>query len=82
MNKYTTFLAALAIMGSSAAYADGISVKASRGYSSDFEVKCSGVTLGSTKVLGSKAVTVNAKDANLSYLKEAPELPQYTTMVI
>ncbi len=82
MNKYTTFLAALAIMGSSATYADGISMKASRGFSSDFEVKCSGVSLGSTEVLGSKAVTVRAKDASLSYLKEAPELPQYTAMVM
>ena len=83
LNKYSTFLAALAILGSSAAYADGISlINASRGFNSNLEVKCSGIELESTKVLGSKAVTVTAKDANPSYLKNAPELPQYTAMLM
>lgn len=82
MNKYTTFLAALAIMGSTAAYADGISMSNSRGSTSDLEVKCSGVKIGTANVLGSKAVTITAKDSSLSYLKEAPELPQYTAMVM
>jgi hypothetical protein len=82
LNKYTTFLAALAVLGSSAAYADGISLKESRGFSSNLEVKCNGVNLGTANVLGNKAITITAKDANPSYLKDAPELPQYTAMVM
>ncbi len=82
MNKYTTMLAALAVMGTTTLYADGIALKESRGFSSSFEVKCSGVKLGSADVLGSKAVTISAKDAVASYLKDAPELPQYTAMVM
>ena len=82
MNKYSTLLAALAILGSSAAYADGISMSSSRGFDSSLEVKCSGVKLGVANILGEKAVTVTAKDANASYLKDAPELPQYTAMVM
>ena len=82
MNKYSTLLAALAIMGSSAVYADGISMTETRGFSSNLEVKCTGVKLGSANVLGSKAITVQAKDASLSYLKDAPELPQYTAMLM
>ena len=82
MNKYSTLLAALAILGSSAVYADGISLKESRGFSSNLEVKCSGIKLGKANVLGAKAVTISAKDANPSYLKDAPELPQYTAMVM
>ena len=82
MNKYSTLLAALAILGTSAVYADGISLSSSRGFSSNLEVKCSGVKLGKANVLGSKAITIKAKDANPSYLKDAPELPQYTAMVM
>lgn len=82
MNKYSTLLAALAILGSTAVYADGISVAGSRGFTSNLEVKCSGVKLDSTKVLGSKAISITAKDAKASYLKDAPELPQYTAMVM
>lgn len=82
MNKYTTLLAALAVLGTSSVFADGIALKTSRGYTSNLEVKCSGVKLGSANVLGSKAVTITAKDAISSYLKGAPELPQYTAMVM
>lgn len=82
MNKYSTFLAALALLGTSAAYADGIALKNTRGFASNLEVTCSGVKLGAKTVLGNKAVTVTAKDASLSYLKDAPELPQYTAMVM
>ena len=72
MNKYTTLLAALTILGTSSVFADGISLKASRGYTSNLEVKCTGVKLGSANVLGSKVVTITAKDAISSYLKDAP----------
>ncbi len=82
MNKYTTFLAALAVLGTSAAYADGIALVNSRGFNTNLEVTCSGVKLGEVKVNGSKAITVSAKDANPSYLKNAPELPQYSAMVM
>ena len=82
MKRSSIILATLALLGVTAVYADGIALRESRGYSTDFEVTCSGVKLGAKTVLGSKAVTVSAKGAYPSFLKEAPELPQYTAMVM
>lgn len=82
MRHYTSLLVLCCLLTASTVFAAGISVSNSRGYSTTLEMDCSKINLGETKILGSKAVTVTAPDASLSYAKDAPALPRYTAMVM
>jgi hypothetical protein len=70
------------LLSASTVFAAGISVGNSRGYTTTLEIDCPEINLGETKVLGSKAVTVTAQEAGLSFDKDAPTLPRYTAMVM
>lgn len=82
MRRYTSLFVLFCLLSSSTVFAAGISVSDSRGYTTTLEVDCSKVDLGSTKILGAKAITVTAPDAGLSFDKAAPVLPRYTAMVM
>lgn len=82
MKRITPLFVALCLLSSGNAFAAGISVSASRGYSTTIVVDCPKVNVAETQVLGAKAVEVTAPEASLSSDKDAPTLPRYTAMVM
>lgn len=82
MRRYTSLFVLFCLLSSSTVFGAGISVSATRGYTTTLEMDCPDVNLGETQVLGAKAITVTAPDASLSYEKDAPVLPRYTAMVM
>lgn len=82
MKRFTTLFVALCMLSSGSAFAAGISVKASRGYSTTIVIDCPQINVADTQVLGAKAVVVTAPEASLSSDKDAPTLPRYTAMVM
>lgn len=82
MKRITPLFVALCLLSSGSAFAAGISVNASRGYSTTIVVDCPEVNVTETQVLGARAVEVTAPEASLSSDKDAPTLPRYTAMVM
>lgn len=82
MKRFTTLFVALCLLSSGTAFAAGISVSATRGYSTTLTVDCPEINVEETQVLGAKAVLVTAPEASLSSDKDAPTLPKYTAMVM
>ncbi len=82
MRRYTSLFVLFCLLSSSTVFGAGISVSSTRGFATTLEIDCPKVNLGETQVLGAKAVTVTAPDASLSFDKDAPTLPRYTTMVM
>ncbi|MFZ5952313.1 MAG: C25 family cysteine peptidase [Candidatus Rifleibacteriota bacterium] len=81
MRRYTSLFVLFCMLGSSA-FAAGINVSSTRGFTTTLEIDCPKVDLGETQVLGAKAITVTAPEAGLSFEKDAPVLPRYTAMVM
>lgn len=82
MKRITSLFIVLSLLGSGAAFAAGVSVSTSRGYSTTLTVECPKVDLTEAQVLGAKAYLVTAPESSLSSEKDAPTLPRYTAMVM
>ncbi len=82
LKRFTILFVALCLLTSGNAYGAGVSVKASRGYSTTLEIDCPQINVAETQVLGAKAVEITAPEASLSSDKDAPTLPRYTAMVM
>jgi hypothetical protein len=67
---------------SGSAYAAGISVSTSRGFSTTLNMECPKVDFTNAVINGKKAVALTAEDASVSFVKDAPALPRYTAMVM
>ncbi|MBU1105494.1 MAG: hypothetical protein KKB51_02405 [Candidatus Riflebacteria bacterium] len=82
MKRITSLFVVLCLLGSGAAFAAGVSVSTSRGYSTTLTIDCPKVDLSEAQVLGAKAYLVTAPESSLSSDKDAPTLPRYTAMVM
>lgn len=82
MKRFTSLFVVVCLLTSGSAFAAGISVATTRGYSTALEVDCPEINLGEIEVLGAKAVTVTAPEATHSFDKGAPTLPRYSAMVM
>lgn len=82
MKRISTMFLALCLLSSGSAYAAGISVSNSRGYTTTLDIECPKVNVTETQVLGAKALEITAPEASLSSDKDAPTLPRYTAMVM
>lgn len=82
MKRITSLFIVLCLLGSGAAFAAGVSVSTSRGYSTTLTIDCPKVELTEAQVLGAKAYLVTAPEASISSDKDAPTLPRYTAMVM
>lgn len=81
--SFTVILIAAFVCSVSGAYASsGITLKSSKGYTSQLEVNVSEVKLFKTEVLGKDATVVYTPEGILSFDKDAPQLPRMTAMVM
>ncbi|MBF0406971.1 MAG: hypothetical protein HQM10_06445 [Candidatus Riflebacteria bacterium] len=81
--SFCTFLALSAMFCSQVFAAPvGITVKATKGFNSDFEVNVPKVDIGKKDVLGKSAVTVKIPGAGVTFEKDAPELPFLSGLVM
>ncbi|MBF0500306.1 MAG: hypothetical protein HQM09_09240 [Candidatus Riflebacteria bacterium] len=62
--------------------AQGIMVKAAKGFATELEINVPELSMSRTEVLGRPAISLSIPGGSLSYDKSAPELPRLTAMVM
>ena len=82
MRRIYGILALICLLSISTVYGAGIRVETTKGPSTVLDIDCSNVNFADTSVNGHPAVLVTAPKASQSFIKDAPQLPRYTAMVM